>query len=149
MTNLDRAMVGVTRLGLDTAPVIYFIEANPVYDDLVTAVFRRMAVGEITGITSVITVIEVLTQPIRSANTDLQQRYRDLLFNSANFETVPISFSVALRTAELRSKYNLRTPDALQVAAAIESGCQAFLTNDKDYHHVTELQILVLSEFIE
>jgi hypothetical protein len=38
MTKLDDALAGVTRLGFDTAPVIYFVEAHPQYDALVTEV---------------------------------------------------------------------------------------------------------------
>jgi len=34
--NLDDALVGVSSLGIDTAPIIYLIEAHPRYDELVT-----------------------------------------------------------------------------------------------------------------
>src|SRR5947199_12470 len=37
MTSLKDTLAGVARLGLDTAPVIYFVEANPVYDARVDA----------------------------------------------------------------------------------------------------------------
>ncbi len=33
---LDDALRGVTRLGFDTSPFIYFVEAHPRYDALVT-----------------------------------------------------------------------------------------------------------------
>ena len=49
------------------------------------------------------------------------------LVNSANFETVFIDTSVAESAADLRARYNLRTPDALQIAVAFEKGCEAFL----------------------
>ncbi len=38
MTKLSQALAGVTKLGFDTSPVIYFIEANAQYDALVTEV---------------------------------------------------------------------------------------------------------------
>ena len=50
---IDDALSGVVRLGLDTAPVIYFIEANPSYDELVTEIFQRVSRGALTGVTSV------------------------------------------------------------------------------------------------
>lgn len=40
----------------------------------------------------------------------------------------------------------LRTPDALQIAAALVAGCEAFLTNDAGLKRVTELRVLVLDE---
>jgi hypothetical protein len=38
VTRLDAALGGVTRLGLDTAPVIYLIERHPQYAGLVAAI---------------------------------------------------------------------------------------------------------------
>ncbi|MCC5664290.1 hypothetical protein LC653_10260 [Nostoc sp. CHAB 5784] len=43
-------------------------------------------------------------------------------------------------------RYNLQLPDALQVAAAIIAGCEAFLTNDAALKRVTELRVLVVCE---
>lgn len=146
MTKLDDALAGVTWLGFDTAPVIYFIEANPKYDALVTEIFQRISNGVMHGLTSVITLSEVLVQPILQQQVLLQQEYRDLLLRGMNFETFPVSTGIAERAAELRAQYRLRTPDALQLATAIEAGGQAFLTNDAGLRRVTALPVLVLDE---
>jgi hypothetical protein len=71
LTKLDEALAGVARLGLDTSPVIYFVEAHSRYDPVVTEVFRLVANGAIVGYTSVITLTEVLIQPLRQGNADL------------------------------------------------------------------------------
>lgn len=54
--------------------------------------------------------------------------------------------SIAETAAELRARYNLRTPDALQIAVALENNCDAFLCNDNGLKRVTELKILILDE---
>jgi predicted nucleic acid-binding protein len=131
---------------MDTAPIIYFIETHPRYDPLMIEIFQNVASGKLTGVTSVISLTEVLIQPIRQDKIDLQKRYRDLCLHSANFETVPIDASIAERAADLRARYNLRTPDALQVAAALTRDCEAFLMNDTNVKRVTELRALVLDE---
>jgi predicted nucleic acid-binding protein len=51
---------------------------------------------------------------------------------------------VAERAADLRARYNVRTPDAIQLATALEAGCDAFLTNDLALRRVAELRVLVL-----
>lgn len=135
-------------LGFDTAPIIYFVEANQKYDALVSQIFQRIANGLLTGITSVITFTEVLVQPIRRSDVELSHKYSNLLLNSANFETVGIDTVMAKRAASLRAQYNLRTPDALQLAAALESGCQVFLTNDVQLKRVTELRVLILDDLL-
>ncbi len=143
---LNDALKNISTLAFDTAPIIYFVEASPTYDALVTAIFQRVASGEITGVTSVISLCEVLVHPIRNQNLSLKQRYRDILQNSPNFFTKLINSTIAERAAELRAKYNLRTPDALQIATALENACNAFLCNDKNLKRVTELKILILDE---
>lgn len=144
--NLDDALVGVSSLGIDTAPIIYFIEAHPRYDALVAEVFRRIDLGDLNGVTSVVTLAEVLVHPIQQKNIELQEEYRNVLLQSAHFRTLAIDSAQAERAAELRVRYNLRTPDALQVAAALAAGCEAFLTNDGTLNRVSELRVLVLDE---
>ncbi len=68
---LDDALAGIDSLGFDTAPIIYFVEAHPHYDTLVTEVFRRVAAGALQGVTSVITLTEVLVHPFRHGNQHL------------------------------------------------------------------------------
>ena len=143
---LDDALQGVSRLAFDTAPIIYFVEANPIYDKLVTNIFNRVAAGELEGWTSVISLSEVLVQPIVSGRKDLQQRYRELLLNSANFHTAPIAPNVAEEAARLRGAYGLRLPDAIQIAFAVSAGCQSIVCNDRKMQRVTELKVLVLDE---
>jgi len=133
-------------LASDTAPIIYFVEANPRYDALVTEVFRRVSGGSLIGVTSVITLTEVLVQPYRRGALNLLQQYRALLRHSGNVEIVSIDPSIAEQAADLRARYNLRTPDALQVAAALATACQALLTNDVTLKRVAEIPILVLEE---
>jgi predicted nucleic acid-binding protein len=143
---LDDALSGVTRLCLDTSPIIYLIEAHPSYDALVAEVLGRIADGSIAGVTSAITLTEVLVQPFIYGDTSLQQEYRDILLRSDNFQTMPVDVASAERAADLRARYRLRTPDALQIAVALGAGCEAFLTNDTTLKRVTELRILILDE---
>jgi predicted nucleic acid-binding protein len=146
MINLDDALSGVSALGFDTAPIIYFVEAHPHYDALVTEIFRRVAAGPLRGITSVVTLTEVLVHPIQQGDMQLSDEYRSLLLTSRDFQTLPIDADIAEQAASLRARYGLRTPDALQIATALAAGCAAFLTNDARLQRVSELRVLVLGE---
>jgi predicted nucleic acid-binding protein len=143
---LDDALQEVDFLGLDTSPFIYFVEQNPLYVDVMRYIFKRITNGDFRACSSVITLTEVLVQPFRQNNQILAADYRDLLFNGANFQLFSLTASIAERAAELRAKYNLRTPDALQIATALENGCDAFLCNDNGLRRVSELQILALDD---
>jgi predicted nucleic acid-binding protein len=88
----------------------------------------------------------VLTLPYRVGNTALARRYQRFLLRSRNFSLDPITADSAEQAARLRARYGLRTPDALQISAALAAGCPAFLTNDARLQRVSELQVLVLDE---
>ena len=70
------------RVGLDTAPLIYFIEENLTYLDATKLFFESMDRGDFTVITSTVTLLEVLVHPLRRNNTALAAEYRDILLNS-------------------------------------------------------------------
>lgn len=143
---LDDALSNVDFVGLDTSPFIYFVEQNQLYVDVMREIFRRITNGEFKAASSVISLTEVLVQPLRQGDQKLADDYRDLLFNGVNFQLFPLTAKIAETAAELRAGYNLRTPDALQVATALENGCDAFLCNDSDLKRLTEIKILILDE---
>jgi predicted nucleic acid-binding protein len=143
---LDDALKGVGSLGIEAAPFIYFVEQNPAYVDRIRAIFRRVNNGVPQAITSVIALTEVLVMPIQTGHIRYEQEYRDMLLNTDHITTLPVSVIIADRAAHLRAQYRLRTPDALHIATAITSGCDAFLTNDLALKRVTEMRVLVQDE---
>jgi predicted nucleic acid-binding protein len=140
------ALRGVSQLAFDTAPLVYFMENNPTYIVRMRSIMKQVASGHPTGKASFLVLAEVLVQPIRTSNKTLVQQYENVLVNSSDFQLVPIGEAVSRKAAELRATYNLKTPDALHVASAIVSGCDAFLTNDTGIKRVTEIMVLILDE---
>jgi hypothetical protein len=49
----------------------------------------------------------------------------------------------------LRARYQIRTPDAIQIAAAIDFGARLFLTNDDRVRRVTEIEVVVLERWLQ
>jgi len=50
--------------------------------------------------------------------------------------------------AQLRATTGVKTPDSLQVVAALAIGCTAFLTNDRDLPAIPGLRTLQLSSYV-
>jgi len=133
-------------VGLDSAPLIYFIEENPIYLEMTDAFFEAMVRGEFRVVTSVVTLLEVLVYPLRQGNRILAQQYRDILLNEEGLTTIEVSPAIAEEAAQLRATYNIQTPDSIQMATAISGGASFFLTNDVRLPSLPGLEVLVLEE---
>jgi predicted nucleic acid-binding protein len=127
------------RVVVDTAPVIYVLESHPVHADAFRGLFEAAAQGELTIAMSAITLAEVLTGPCKAGKTTLAKRYEQAL---CQYEVIPVTVPIASLAAHLRALHNLRLPDALQLATAVETGAAALVTHDRDFSAVTDLPIL-------
>ncbi len=141
---IEIALAGVSRLFLDTAAVIYFVERNPSFVDRVDSIFERFE-SEIIPVVGSVTVAECLVGALQMSLTDLEQAYM-AIFGSDDVLFVENTLTISQEAARVRVQYNLQLPDALQIAAAMGSGCQAFLTNDAQLKRIAELDILLVSE---
>lgn len=133
-------------VGLDTAPLIYFIEENPAYLEVVRPFFEAVDHGDFQVVTSVVTLLEVLVQPLRTGEAELAQQYREILTSATGLTTVELSRDIAEGAAHLRAVHHLRTPDAIQVATAIRAGASFLLTNDTRLPALPGLTLLVLDD---
>lgn len=144
--NVDDALHGVRRLYFDTPPVIYFVERHPRYVDVMREVFARVRDGIPFAVTSPVTLAECLIAPLRWGQAQLQQDFIDIVVHGNNTVFVAIDEALGRRAAEVRAKYNLSLPDAIQVAVALHTGCEAILTNDVDLRRVAELHVVLVDK---
>lgn len=97
--------------------------------------------------TSALTLLEVLVIPYRARNLALAGSYEALLTNSRGVQLVDIDHAQLRAAAQLRSAFRVRTPDALQLAAALTTRCTAFVTNGRALPAVPGLEIVQLAAF--
>lgn len=86
-------------VGLDTAPLIYFVEENQTYLETIRPFFEAMDGGDFSAVTSIITLLEVLVHPFRHGNTALVQQYRDILLSAEGLTTILLSQDIAEEAA--------------------------------------------------
>jgi predicted nucleic acid-binding protein len=141
------ADLGRGPVGLDTAVFIYFIEEHPRFLPVVAPVFSAVASSRLTAITSGVTLLETLVIPYRSGNTGLAARYEALLTRSRGMRFIDLDRPLLRSAAHLRALFSIRTPDALQLAAALSGGCSAYLTNDRSLPRIPGLEILQVKDY--
>ncbi len=142
IAELDRGPIGV-----DTAIFIYFIEENRRFLPIIEPFFRSADAGELELITSALTLLEVLVVPYRAGHRILADRYEALLTRSRGIRLVDLKRGQLRAAAQLRAATGAKTPDALQLAAALGAGCTAFLTSDRPLPSIPGLRILQLESY--
>jgi predicted nucleic acid-binding protein len=146
---LSEALGEIKTIFLDTAPVIYFIEAHHQFGPLVKEVVDLMNENRIEAFTSVLTLAEVLPKPVETGNDELAEKFKTYLKNGPNLTLLPIGETIGEAAGVLRGKYPyLKTVDAVQIAAALDAEADAFLTNDKKLSGIKEIKILVLRDYL-
>jgi predicted nucleic acid-binding protein len=138
--------VGAGPIAVDTSVFIYLIEEHPLFLTPARALFQRADAGTIQIVTSAVTLLEVLVVPYRSGNDPLAERYETILTGSRGVRLIEVD-RVQIRTAaRLRALYGVRTPDALQLAAALTTGCSVMVTNDRRLPSISGLRVVQLSD---
>ena len=141
------ADLGRGPLGVDTVIFIYFIEEHPRFLPLLEPLFREVDSGRRELVTSALTLLEVLVVPYRSGDYLLAERYEALLTRSRGVRVSEISRDHLRAAAQLRAITGVKTPDSLQLVAALAAGCTTFLTNDRDLPTIPGLGILQLASY--
>ncbi|MBI2886889.1 MAG: type II toxin-antitoxin system VapC family toxin [Chloroflexi bacterium] len=133
-------------VGVDTSVFIYYYERVEAYCPAARALFSRIAVGAPRTVTSVISLTELNAKPLALGRRDLANRYTAVLLRFPNLSLVGLDIEAAQAAAELRGRHNLRTADALQMAACLQAGATGFITNDHRLRRAAELDVLILED---
>jgi predicted nucleic acid-binding protein len=137
---------------LDANIFIYTVERVDHYRSLLDPFWQEISARGATTLTSELTVLEVLTKPLRSGDVTLEHEFRNVLFFSPDVRLAHITVAVLERAAAIRATTNLKIPDAIHAATALIEGCAVFVTKDLALRRISAqspgMAITVLDELI-
>lgn len=144
-----RGEIGAHRLLMVDTPVFsYHLSDHPRYSSLTATILEAIESGKVAGLTSAITIAEILTLPAQAGDQQALQDYELFLTSFPNLRVAPLDVTLARETALVRAATGLRTPDAVQVAAARLYGADAIITNDHRWAaRVTTPPVILLDTF--
>lgn len=131
---MGRLTAGVpdgSRILLDSVSIVYYLERNPTYYAAASEWMERVNAGRLTAAASALLLAEVLVPAYRSGKPAAARQARAALERIPNLELLDVTPAVSDVAARLRAEHNLRTPDALHVATALNQGVQWLVTNDR------------------
>jgi predicted nucleic acid-binding protein len=135
---------------LDTMVFSYQLANHARYAPLTNAVLEAVESGEVGGLTTTVTLAEILTVPAKAGSKRAMQDYEIYITQFPNLTVIPLDNALARETALVRAKTGLRTPDAVQVAAARLAGAGAIVTNDRRWaRQVNDPPLLILDDYLD
>ena len=126
------------RLLVDSAPIIYYLEGHPAFSDRYENIFLGAEAGDYELAITTVSLVEILTGPLRQGNKTLAETYREALTSPPSWRVVDLTPAIAHRAAQIRGETRLRTPDAIQLASALEVSCIGLVTQDRDFRGFSE-----------
>ena len=147
---LRRAISDHKSLLLDTMIFSYHLSNHPRYVSLAAAILEAVESGDVMGLTTTVTLAELLTVPAKSNNRQAMQEYELYLTHFPNLRMIPLDTNLARETAIVRAATGLRMPDAVQIAAARISGADGIVTNDQRWTKlVVQPPLVLLDDYVE
>lgn len=132
------------KIGLDANILIYHLRAHPSFGKPATRLLAECKKRQ--SIVSALIFSEIFVSLFEQKDTNLIEKYRTFLDSFPRLNIVPANKKICLLAAQLRAAYRLKTPDAIHIATAIDSGCDYFITNDDHLKKVKEIKILTLGD---
>lgn len=125
---------------------IYHFENHEQLGPLAEPILRGAENGACHLVTSMLTLLEMLVVPKRLGLTALCNKYRELLDSFPNLALHPIDREVLELASDLRAVYNIRTPDAIQLATAINARADLFISQDGRLKKVEAIRVVSLEK---
>lgn len=140
-------MIKFNKVFLDTVPLIYFLDADVKFGEKTKSILEEILSSGKSLVSSTITYKEYLSYPYRLGN----QEKIDVFFEFSKaygVDFVPLSpeiIKLAIRFTDGYYKFN--TADYLQLAVADHTGCDLFLTNDKELERFERLRCVTIEDW--
>jgi predicted nucleic acid-binding protein len=89
-----------------------------------------------------------LVGPKKRGLKDVVNFYRFVFHSFPNLILAKVDAYIADLASDLRAKYNLRAPDAINLACSLAHKAGGFITNDRMLLRVKEINVLMMQDLI-
>lgn len=146
-SSFKRTIFTYKKVGIDSMCFIYHFEGNKLYGGIVKQIFLQLQKNKLTAVTSTLTLAEILSFRKLQEDKILFEQTKTRLRQTPNLEIISVDEAISEVAAILKYKYNIALPDAIQIATAVASGQEAFITNDRGLKKIKEINVIILDDF--
>jgi uncharacterized protein len=127
----------------DSCVLIYYLDQVGPFHQRATNRLAQISQSSGQIVVSDLVRLECRVKPLQLGDKARLAQF-DGFFVSSNVIFAPMSSAVFDRATSIRATHGFKLADSLHLAAALESGCQMFLTNDGRLSTFTDIAIEVL-----
>jgi predicted nucleic acid-binding protein len=127
----------------DSVILMYFFDHTGPFNVRATAHLAALAAAKQRLAISDLVRLEYRVKPLKTGDT-VKLALFDAFCARPDVQVVPIPTAVFDRATLIRATHNFKLADSLHLAAAVEAGCDRFLTNDHRLSAFTAIAVEVL-----
>lgn len=131
------------RVYCDSVILIYLLDNSGIFHRRAEARIASLRAAGDQVVVSDLSRLECRVKPLRAGDAAALAEFHSF-FARPDVLFVPLSSPVYDRATLLRATHNFKLGDALHLAAAIEGGCDSFLTNDTRLNRCADIAVEVL-----
>ena len=137
------------RVYFDANIIIYLIEGFPLYQKLINDVQLILENDDFVAYTSELSICESLIKPFKVKADNTASLFRTFLEESGCFSMIAIDRDILIKSAHIAASTAMKTPDAIHIATAMASGCDLFLSNDKNIRMPESLEKILPADYLD
>ena len=145
--SFQQIILSYAKIGIDSMCFIYHLEGNEFYGELTRQLFSQLQRNKLAAVTSVLTIAEILAFEKLQKDRILFEDTKTKLRETPNLDIISVDEVISEVAAILKYKYSISLPDAIQIATAVVSGQEVFVTNDRQLKKVKEIKVIILDDF--
>lgn len=131
------------KIYLDSVVLVYYLDhLGPFQVRAANRLAALHAAGDVMVVSDVVRM-ECRMDPIRKGEAMRLDRF-DGFFTHPDVQFIPITTAVFDRATRIRAIHNHKAVDSIHLAAAVEGGCDIFLTNDLRLSGFPDLMVEIL-----
>lgn len=127
----------------DSCILMYFFDhTGPLHVRAANRLMALAAAGDRVVLSDLVR-LECRVKPLMTGDRSKLAVF-DAFFSRPDMQTVPITTAVFDRATQIRAAHKYKLADSLHLAAAAESGCDRFLTNDGRLSAFTDIVVEIM-----
>ena len=141
--NFEKSLKNSRLVGIDTNIFIYHFANHPEFILQTKILFNLLQKSKIKAVTSMVTLTELLSLP---GPPKILRNLEEAFFTIPNLTISEVDRQIAKEAGRVRRIYGFRTPDSIQLATALTSKANKFITNDRRLKNFREIKIELLAK---